>query len=64
MPDIKDEPEKIAEVEAKYIDANCPKCKAKINKPATLEKVGDEVYFAGYNLKCDECGYEFYHKLY
>ena len=64
MPDIKDEPEKIGHVDAKYIDADCPNCRAKISQPSTLEKVGDEVYFAGYNLKCEKCGYEFYYKLF
>lgn len=54
----------VGKVDEKYVKAKCPRCRKEFNQSAVLEVAQDEVFFAGYNLKCPYCGYEFLYKLY
>ncbi len=55
---------KISKVEKKYVKAKCPECGEPVNQDADFEAISDESSFAGYKLKCQKCGEEFYYRLY
>ncbi len=55
---------KVGEVDSKHVKAKCPKCRKEFNQSAVMQVAQDEVFFAGYNLKCPYCGCEFLYKLF